>query len=94
MERVGGGDLQRRIAREERGERAGAGGMRQSSRAAPGEAVELAKPRGGDVAAQEPGARAAVNQGEEFSGSPIADVDRLGDAFEPSESASRLRIDE
>jgi hypothetical protein len=93
MERVGRGKLQRRIARKGRGKRPRGGGKRQSPRAVPGEIVEVYKRRAGDLGAEEPGARTAVNQGKEFGSNPIADVKRLVDVLKPGKSAGRMRVD-
>ncbi len=51
MERVGGGELQRRIARKGRGKRPRGRGLRESPRPAPGEIVEVYNRRAGDVGA-------------------------------------------
>lgn len=62
--------------------------MRQTLRAIPGEGVEIKEGRIRGVRVEQPSSNATVSKREEFSRSPIADADRLGDALKPGKSAS------
>ena len=66
--------------------------MRQTLRAIPGEGVEIKEGRIRGVRVEQTSSNATVSKREEFSRSPIADADRLGDALKPGKSASRMRV--
>ncbi len=86
LKRVGGRELQRRVARDERCERTSGCGLRQALRAISGEGVEIEnRGVGGDQAGPHP----TPNKGEELGCRPIADANRLMNAREPREGSIR-----